>query len=45
MNVQDPKQERHPIIITYDNKEQLIYIPKIPDLWNKEQALAVCNAL
>lgn len=39
------KEERLPIVITYDDKEQLIAVPKLDNSTGVEQAQAVWNAI
>lgn len=39
------KEERLPIVISYDDKEQLIAVPKLENSSGKEQAEAVWNAI
>lgn len=39
------KEERLPIVISYDNKEQLIAVPKLDNSSGSEQAHAVWNAI
>lgn len=45
LDVRKCKEERLPIVITYDNKEQLIAVPKLDSSTGSEQAQAVWNAI
>lgn len=45
LNVRDSRTERLPIIITYENQEQLIGVPALPNSSGKEQSRAVWNAI
>lgn len=45
LDVRSCKEERLPIIITYDGNEQLLAVPKLDSSSGKDQAKAVSNAL
>lgn len=45
LDVRKSKEERLPIVISYDNKEQLIAVPKLDNSSGSEQAQAVWNAI
>lgn len=45
LDVRSSKEERLPIIISYDEKEQLLAVPKLDSSSGKDQAMAVSNAL
>lgn len=45
LDVRKSKEERLPIVISYDNKEQLIAVPKLENSSGSEQAQAVWNAI
>ncbi|CAH0560540.1 unnamed protein product [Brassicogethes aeneus] len=45
VDVRSSKEERLPIVISYENKEQLLAVPKLDSSSGKEQALAVFKAL
>ncbi|XP_036340150.1 uncharacterized protein LOC118749456 [Rhagoletis pomonella] len=45
LDVKSSKEERLPIIISFEEKEQLLAVPKLESSSGKEQAKAVSNAL
>ena len=45
LNVRGTKEERLPIVISYENKEKLLAVPKLANSSGKEQAQAVFNTI
>jgi hypothetical protein len=45
LDIRSSKEERLPIVITYEDKEQLLAVPKLDSSSGKEQALAVSKVL